>query len=112
MSSTTHTKGPWQWRKNKQGDITHLVSLVKEPNQFAKEGWLNPVLLEIGENWTSHESVDLSIEVDEHVAALIEAAPDYHEAVEQMLAHEKGGGDGWWKGFEMLKAAHAKATHP
>lgn len=38
------------------------------------------------------------------------AASDYHAAAEQMLAHEQGGGDGWWKGFEMLKAAHTKAT--
>lgn len=30
-------------------------------------------------------------------------------AVEQMLAHEDDGGDGWWKGWGMLKAAHSRA---
>ena len=42
-------------------------------------------------------------------ANLIAAAPDYDAGVEQMLAYEQAGGDGWWKGWEMLKAAHAKA---
>lgn len=31
-------------------------------------------------------------------------------AAEQMITHEDGGGDGWWKGFEMLKAAYAAKT--
>lgn len=43
-------------------------------------------------------------------ARLITAAPDYYQAVEQLLAHYQAGGDGWWKGIEMLKAAHAKAS--
>ena len=45
-------------------------------------------------------------------ALLIAAVPDYAAAAEQMITHEQAGGDGWWKGFEMLKAAHAKATNP
>jgi hypothetical protein len=30
-----------------------------------------------------------------------------------MITHEHAGGDGWWKGWEMLKAAYRKAglTH-
>lgn len=28
--------------------------------------------------------------------------------VEQMLANEQAGGDGWWKGWEMLKAAYSE----
>ena len=42
-------------------------------------------------------------------ARLIAAAPDYDEAADLMIAAEQSGGDLWWKGFEMLKAAHAKA---
>ena len=40
---------------------------------------------------------------------LLTAAPDYFDGVAQMLLNEDSGGDGWWKGWEMLKAAHAKA---
>ncbi len=42
-------------------------------------------------------------------ARVIIAAPDYYAAVEQMLANENCGGDGWREGFGQLKAAHAKA---
>lgn len=49
-------------------------------------------------------------EAHEEAARLIAVAPDYAAAAEQMIAHEQAGGDGWWKGFEMLKAAHAKAN--
>ena len=37
---------------------------------------------------------------------------EWRAAVEQMLAWEKEGGDGWWKGFEMLKAAYAAPAPP
>lgn len=40
---------------------------------------------------------------------LISAAPDYYAGVELMLANEQCGGDDWWRGWEMVKAAHAKA---
>lgn len=33
----------------------------------------------------------------------------YAAGVSMMLEHEHGGGEGWWKGWEMVKAAHAKA---
>ena len=32
----------------------------------------------------------------------------YQGGVEQMLSHEQAGGVGWWKGWDMLKAAHEK----
>ena len=50
-------------------------------------------------------------EDEEHAAneALILSAPDYFEAVEQMIANEQCGGDGWWAGWDAIKAAHAKA---
>lgn len=35
---------------------------------------------------------------------------DLRAGVEQMLAHEQAGGDGWWTGWEMLKAAYYAAT--
>jgi hypothetical protein len=47
---------------------------------------------------------------DKANARLIATAPNYWAGVEQMLANEDRGGDGWWKGWEMLKAAHAKTT--
>lgn len=43
-------------------------------------------------------------------ARLIAAARDFAAAAEQMIAHEQSGGDGWWNGFEMLKAAYTRAT--
>lgn len=49
-------------------------------------------------------------EVAAHHARLIAAAPDYAAAVEHMMAHMDTGGDAWWDGWDMLKAAHAKAT--
>jgi hypothetical protein len=33
---------------------------------------------------------------------------EYREAVEQMLAYEQAGGDGWWKGWDRLKSIQAK----
>jgi hypothetical protein len=47
--------------------------------------------------------------IDHPDARLIEAAPDYAAGVEKMLHNEQCGGDGWWGGWEMLKAAHLKA---
>lgn len=54
-------------------------------------------LIETG-NWTLAEQHPLSPLERELLAA-----------VDQMRAHEDAGGEGWWKGWEMLKAAHAKA---
>jgi hypothetical protein len=34
----------------------------------------------------------------------------YRAGVEQMLAYEQAGGDGWWKGWDMLKAAYQEET--
>ena len=36
----------------------------------------------------------------------VECIGSYREAVEQMLTYEQTGGDGWWKGWEMLKAVY------
>lgn len=42
-------------------------------------------------------------------ATAIAATPDFMEAAALMTASEDSGGDLWWKGFEMLKAAYKKA---
>ncbi len=36
----------------------------------------------------------------------LEKLAAYNAAVEQMLAYEQAGGDGWWKGWKMLKAVY------
>ena len=35
------------------------------------------------------------------------SARQYEAGVALMLAHEQSGGDGWWKGWEMVKAAYS-----
>jgi hypothetical protein len=56
------------------------------------------------------DGLDVTTEESKANARLIAVSPSYFEAVEQMLAYEDAGGDGWWKGWEMLKAAHARAA--
>ncbi|MBZ9894208.1 hypothetical protein LB545_07605 [Mesorhizobium sp. BR1-1-6] len=36
---------------------------------------------------------------------------DFVAAAEKMIANEDCGGDGWWKGFEMLKAAYTSSRN-
>ena len=48
-------------------------------------------------------------EQHERAAELIAAAPDFYEAASLMIAAEDKGGEVWWRGFEMLKAAFQKA---
>ena len=63
--------------------------------------------IEIATCW--HHSVGAIEREMEANAKLISAAPDFVAGIEQMLAYEQAGGEGWWKGWEMLKAAYAKA---
>ena len=42
----------------------------------------------------------------ECIAACLRRIGDYRRAVEQMLTYEQSGGDGWRKGWEMLKAVY------
>lgn len=96
--NTKHTPGPWAifngvdiYPDNGDKRARHHIAEV------SPEGYLTD---------------DCDITSDEHKAnaRLIAAAPDLLAAGEKMLAHEQAGGDGWWKGFKMLKAAIAKAT--
>lgn len=53
--------------------------------------------------------------MDKALRKSVKVIPDprleaYAAAVEQMLAYEDAGGDGWWKGWDMLKAAHQAAA--
>ena len=88
MENTKHTPGPW---------------VIAPHTTVNKEFTVGPAIMDYD---------DVDHDQQEANARLIAASPDYAAAVEQMLAHEQAGGDGWWKGFEMLKAAHAKATQP
>ena len=47
---------------------------------------------------------------NERLQSELATSPNYRGAVEQMLAHEQSGGDGWWKGWGLLKAAHQRAV--
>lgn len=42
------------------------------------------------------------------VAQMAAIGPEFFAGVRQMLTYEQAGGDGWWKGWEMLKAAYLK----
>lgn len=96
---TKHTPGPWvRWDdgvyggdivERTPGSITGGTRICTLPDEYEYD----------------------EEEEDEHAANehLISAAPDYFDAVEKMLANEQCGGDGWWKGWDAIKAAHAKA---
>lgn len=90
MSKAQHTPGPWKVEGRYRGQ--------------------NPSETYIGSPTTYPIFTILcgTAERDAN-ARLIAAAPDYFDGVERMLAFETSGGDGWWKAWEMVKAAHAKA---
>lgn len=46
---------------------------------------------------------------DSDNARTLAAAADFYEAAELMISTEQSGGDLWWKGFDMLKAAFKKS---
>ena len=90
-----HSPGPWELSRTGDGKAYIITGA-------ADDYWVN-LDCEV-------DSDDKDGDVAEANAFLVAAAPDYFAGVEQMLLHEQCGGDGWWKGWEMLKAAHAKAT--
>ena len=88
-----HTEGPWEWNVE-DGSI--------ESSRGGGIAFVHPhgninTIARTGEQY-SHAD-----------ARLISASPDFFAACETMLVNEQCGGDGWWKGFEMLKAAYVKA---
>jgi hypothetical protein len=88
MSETKHAPGPW--RVNSIGNVVATVKSLGETIEVTV--------------CVPNNRPDTAAN-----ARLIAAAPEYAAGVEQMLAHEQAGGEGWWAGWEMLKAAHAKA---
>ncbi len=88
-----HTQGPWGWHTF--SGWNHCFGLVSDSGE--------DVMIATGDDHSSW------IEISDADRRLIAAAPDYAAGMEQMLVNEDCGGDGWWKGWEMLKAAHAKA---
>ena len=44
-------------------------------------------------------------------APVAEAMVKMREGAEMMLAHEDAGGDGWWRGWDMIKTALDEARH-
>lgn len=89
----------------------------KTPAEVAAERYQMPQEANSGFDWYDDECDKVRRKrqgyagcYTERTLPLLDRIEEYAAAVEQMLAHEQSGGDGWWKGFEMLKAAHAKAT--
>ncbi len=100
-----HTPGPWVYIPPRpyDGDDEDLLGSFYTPGGIeGADG--NPVCI-FGDY--SGSATMFENPANPH---LIAGAPDYAAGVERMLAHESSGGDGWWSGWEMLKAAHAKAT--
>lgn len=45
------------------------------------------------------------IEATKDIPLLLSELRKFIAAADEMIAHEQSGGDGWWRGFEALKAA-------
>lgn len=98
QTSPTHTPGPWI--------VTTCCDYWVEP-ESAPDGDEFHGIAHCGDiDWPGYRDKQHEWEAN---ARLISASPDFAAGVEQMLAYEQAGGDGWWKGWEMLKAAYRKA---
>ena len=105
MGEVKHTPGPWEFVPGNEHHGPYVTSefgnticdcyTMTEPGVLSADKTRRPVPF-------LHEMAEPN-------ARLIAASPDFAAGVEQMLAHEQAGGDGWWKGWDMLKAAYAKA---
>jgi hypothetical protein len=119
-----HTPGPWAWRLNPKSKSILLESSSWVVMSFERWGMRGATPMFADETPRNlKRAVDFgmvipgrehhkhwALDLEHPDALLIAVAPSYFEAVEQMLAYEDAGGDGWWKGWEVLKAAHARAT--
>lgn len=99
---TSFTPGPWMTRRS--GDGSGDIGITAP-------GLAN-VLAECFAAMRSHDERAMA-EVGAN-AALIAAAPDFAAGVEMMITGEEAGGESWWRGWGMLKAAYRKAglDHP
>lgn len=93
-----HTPGPWTIGRS--ADNTPLVMVPVHPSEGS--GFGVACVNRLPRLGSVRGDMDAN-------ARLIACAPDFAAAAEQMMAHEDAGGDGWWIGYEMLKAAYAKA---
>jgi len=84
-----HTPGPWQINFDPEDDLWPLEIVTEDRD---------------------HRIAFPASNGNPADAFLIAAAPDFAAGVAQMLANEDCGGDGWWKGWDMLKAAYAKGV--
>jgi hypothetical protein len=127
-----HSSGPWRWELNEKSRRIQLCGGVPRHDlivmDFVRYGMNNAAprfnselpqsrlnvmrrAEEFGIIVTGREHhSDWFKGINHPDAQLIEAAPDYAEGVRQMLVNEQHGGDGWWAGWETLKAAHLKGT--
>lgn len=100
-----HTSGPWRARQIRYGSWSIETEL---PCINGLSAWFTIATVHAVDDAERLMSDGVRADANDD-ARLIAAAPDYAAAVEQMLAHEESGGDGWWRGWEMLRAAHGKA---
>lgn len=108
-----HTPGPWSihntdWRGKPTGGKLYISGNPQEAfdeddDEDEDDGTVVVTSVCIVEGNRTSKQTTLAN------ARLIAASPGYFAGVEKMLANEQCGGDGWWEGWEMLKAAHAKA---
>lgn len=104
-----HTPGPWLLGCDLERVITDYRDGAgnSTKDNYARNGLVKSICR------LSHGSF---ADISEHVAngKLIAASPEFAAGIEMMITHEEGGGDGWWRGWQMLKAAYRKAglDHP
>lgn len=132
-----HTPGPWGWYGSTHGDGRYylattyggrrtVMSFRRSGTQSAQPEFqvdkrmvpaaelvrfdVDPTVKgkTAGKASPSVYRFDFS-EIDHPDARLIATSPDFAAGVEVMITHEESGGDGWWRGWEMLKAAYRKA---
>lgn len=101
-----HTPGPWTY-DHRSGWINADHCCERGAMHVADiRGWGHLT----GKGHGAHGmTTDEGIAIQAANARAITAVPDFMEAAALMTASEQSGGDLWWKGFEMLKAAFLKA---
>lgn len=100
------TPGPWTYHAP-SGWINADQCCTRGPMHVADiRGWGH--LTGQGRGAHAMKWDDAKVIQDANAQAIC-AVPDFMEAARLMTAAEQSGGDMWWKGFAMLKAAYKKA---